>query len=976
MKGVPDPGSLLADSAWVRGLAQHLVRDEHTADDVVQDALLSAVRHRPRQVRAWLRTTVRNLAVTTRRRRERRRQREKVAARPESTASVADLAARAEAQRRVVAAVLALDDPYRTAVLLRYFDDLSPKEIARRTGEPAATVRSRLKRALDMLRGRLDAEYGGQPGAWCAAFLPLALAPRRALATGGVVAGVKSKAALFAALLILLVATVWITVDLRSGSTPPPRQGLATRADGGATEAVEESLEHAPADRVVRRVDVDGTVVDQEGAGVAGAWVAIVPGRERHGLGNWFRELEHLTDPPAPVAETRADENGRFRLDLPAGSLDVIVAIAPGYAVARLAKLDLAEGATNVVLRLKPDILLRGRVESLAGDPIEGATVRPWNAGVPLRHVTATTDASGRFEMVTSADPFLVAVHHPDYVGMVFKLDEERPNRVVFVLERGAALEGVVRHVDTREPLAGVEVAIFHGSTQDAGPLLQRVRTGSDGRFRFERAPTRGHLSVYVGDGRQGRIGTPPIPWSERWKLEEILLGQGKSVTGRVVRRNGDAVEGVAGVRVLVRDQIGFGGSPRGPQRAVSGPDGRFTVEGIRWGARAYLDPRELGFVRVYHSEDPMVIGVGTAVAVRGRVLDDAGAPVPAALVRTQSSISVGGGEVFSGAEGVFVLRGLAPNAPILARKDGYAEARGIAADGVELVLRRQPRPKPRGANSLWGTVVDIFGDPLLGVRVSVSGGHQAIARRGRYELTGVRDGELEIVASRPGFKEARLSGVRAGPGGVEVPPLVLEEAPQETASQPPAGSLSIEGVVLDEYGRPGPLAHVTCVPPAGEAITAFAGLNGRFRLIGLVPGSYRLEKPYSGPYVYDPLVVDAGTKDIVLRPRLGATIEGRVVGAEPGDGPFRAWAAGETSRGAQTDGEGRFVIQGLPEGRYTVSVTRHGWFLDPPLEGVAAGTKGLELRAVRAVSLRGRVVTSDASPLGNISVRIANRNA
>ena len=196
-------------------MARHLVRNEHTADDVAQDALLSTVRHRPRQMRAWLRTAVRNLAVTTRRRKERRRQREKVAARPESTASAADLVVRAEAHRRVVAAVLALDDPYRTAVLLRYFDDLSPREIARRTGEPAGTVRSRLKRALDMLRGRLDAEYGGRRGVWCAALIPLAFAPRPALATGGVTVGAKFKAALLAALLILLLATVWIALDLR-----------------------------------------------------------------------------------------------------------------------------------------------------------------------------------------------------------------------------------------------------------------------------------------------------------------------------------------------------------------------------------------------------------------------------------------------------------------------------------------------------------------------------------------------------------------------------------------------------------------------------------------------------------------------------------------------------------------------------------------------------------------------------------------
>ncbi|MHC4818198.1 MAG: sigma-70 family RNA polymerase sigma factor, partial [Planctomycetota bacterium] len=680
MKSVPDPESLLADSAWVRGLARHLVRDEHTADDVAQDALLSAVRHRPRQMRAWLRITVRNIAVTARRRTERRRQREQVAARPESTASAADLAARAEVERLVVAAVLSLDAPYGTTVLLRYFDDLSPKEIAQRTGEPAGTVRSRLNRALDMLRGRLDAEYDGQRGAWCAALLPLALAPRRALATGGVIAGAKSKVALLAGLVLLLLAMIWIAVDLRGGSTPPPRRGPATHAAFGDEEGSEETPEPAPPGEVGRRVDIDGTVVDQGGAHVADAWVAVVRGRS-----NWFEELERLRDPPAPVAETRADEHGRFRLDLPAGSRDAIVATAPGHGVSRLGNLDLAEGATNVVLRLAPDALLRGRVENLAGEPVEGATVRPWNYGAPLRRLAATTDASGRFEIAASTGTYLVAVRHPDYVGVVFHGGQR--DRLVFLLERGAPLEGVVRHLDTREPLAGVDVAIFHGSAQAAGPFPQSVRTGSDGRFRFERVPTRGHFSVFVDGGRYGRIRTPAIPWSERWRLEEILLGQGKPVTGRVVLRNGDAWEGVAGVRVLVGGDIGFGGSPRGAKRAKSGPDGRFTVEGSQWFARALLDPRELRFARVYHSNDTLVIGVANALTVRGRVLDDEGAPVSGALVGTQSQVG-SAGEVFSGAEGTFVLRSVAPNAPLLAKKDGYAEARGTAADEVELVLR------------------------------------------------------------------------------------------------------------------------------------------------------------------------------------------------------------------------------------------------------------------------------------------------
>jgi len=69
-----------------------------------------------------------------------------------------ELVARAELQRRLVERVLALREPSRSTVLLCYFEGLAPSEAARAMGVPAATMRSRLKRALDELRAQFDAE--------------------------------------------------------------------------------------------------------------------------------------------------------------------------------------------------------------------------------------------------------------------------------------------------------------------------------------------------------------------------------------------------------------------------------------------------------------------------------------------------------------------------------------------------------------------------------------------------------------------------------------------------------------------------------------------------------------------------------------------------------------------------------------------------------------------------------------------------
>jgi hypothetical protein len=50
--------------------------------------------------------------------------------------------------------LLALDEPYQTAIFLRYFEDLPPRAICRRTGANLATVKSRLQRGLVLLRAR------------------------------------------------------------------------------------------------------------------------------------------------------------------------------------------------------------------------------------------------------------------------------------------------------------------------------------------------------------------------------------------------------------------------------------------------------------------------------------------------------------------------------------------------------------------------------------------------------------------------------------------------------------------------------------------------------------------------------------------------------------------------------------------------------------------------------------------------------
>jgi RNA polymerase sigma factor (sigma-70 family) len=198
----PTIETLLAEREWVRNLARVLAGNGPDADDLEQEAWVAALRsppERPGPVRGWLATVLRRRCLDAGRAAARRAAREAAAARPEALPSAAESVARAESLRRVVEAVLSLEEPGRSTVILRYFDGLGPRAIADRTGVPLETVRTRLRRALLELRERLG-EDARRRRAWllllpAAAVIAVAAAGTLFLAENRPVAGLPETAA-------------------------------------------------------------------------------------------------------------------------------------------------------------------------------------------------------------------------------------------------------------------------------------------------------------------------------------------------------------------------------------------------------------------------------------------------------------------------------------------------------------------------------------------------------------------------------------------------------------------------------------------------------------------------------------------------------------------------------------------------------------------------------------------------------------
>ena len=155
------------DSAY--NLARWMVRSEHDAQDVVQEACLRALRSfdtfRGGDARCWLLAIVRNTCCTWL---DRNRRGEPEALMDDDLEAFASddadpqrLLIRQADANQVRSAIDALPAAYREIVVLRELEGLSYKEIASVAGVPIGTVMSRLARARKQLEERLGATDRG-----------------------------------------------------------------------------------------------------------------------------------------------------------------------------------------------------------------------------------------------------------------------------------------------------------------------------------------------------------------------------------------------------------------------------------------------------------------------------------------------------------------------------------------------------------------------------------------------------------------------------------------------------------------------------------------------------------------------------------------------------------------------------------------------------------------------------------------------
>lgn len=245
---------LLAEIGWVQRIARGLVRDAAGAEDLAQEALVRSLDQRahapssPGPLRAWLATLVRRLAIDRGRADASRAARESshAARSRRETDAPHDIVARSERQQALVRAVHALSEPYRTTILLRYLDELAPREIAERMHVDEALVRKRLSRGLAQLRERL-ADQHDDVATWLVALIgPADAAGIGALssATSAPTTGVLFMSTKFVAGLAALVLVGFVTWRFTRDVESPTV--LSARAETPAQLHLEPEAEPVP----------------------------------------------------------------------------------------------------------------------------------------------------------------------------------------------------------------------------------------------------------------------------------------------------------------------------------------------------------------------------------------------------------------------------------------------------------------------------------------------------------------------------------------------------------------------------------------------------------------------------------------------------------------------------------------------------------------------------------------------------------
>ncbi|HEY6320431.1 MAG TPA: carboxypeptidase-like regulatory domain-containing protein [Thermoanaerobaculia bacterium] len=728
----------------------------------------------------------------------------------------------------------------------------------------------------------------------------------------------------------------------------------------------------------------------------------------------------------------RSGEDGRVAITVPGWRFSLTVASHDGDLWRELALLfakGCADGTAAVDLPAPPPAPAGRVVEAASGRALAGALV--WPAGDPAAWVRS--DASGRYRLRSGSvaegrELAAVAAGFLTGHGTVGGPAGAAPRAPTLALRAAADLEGSV--ADGRgHPVARAEVLLAYLGDGPIGARIDREhwRAGAawstaGGAFRFTGLPAGALYEVVArlpGVGScaiaRGRL----VPGRPRLVL---VLRQERGITGRVVDEGGRPIPGARlalspswappsmswPVRQLpfLRD---------GLQRTLSGSDGRFALPDVGASA-ADLRIRAPGFVPYGRDwiglsagrTDLGSIRLSQGVPLRARLGDSGGQPV--AGVEVWNLAAVIGGDILRLDDG-------RPGDP---RADWGLLDHAVSDRGGEVAFQVAPEnqnvawlvlciggfsPSQEGTSPaelvqipVWsqtkrlsGWVVDGDGRPIAGAQVEAAtalddhwlqdgispcalrGGGSAFEARaadrlhrhaetdaqGRFTIGISSQGGWSLTVRAPGFAQAsrKIEGV----------PDPLSDPPLELIMEREA---ALGGVIATADGAPVAGVRIELSQGGGKApASAESDGDGRYRIAGLVPGSYVLSletgssaSSFDAPHEDIELAAGETSRDRRISPSKPLAVDGRVVdawGRPVGGALVEALEEGRLGAATYSRADGSFGLETTSGADANLDVIHDssGFAREPGLCEAHDGViSGVVLGVSPRVTIRGRL--------------------
>ncbi|WP_224365643.1 carboxypeptidase regulatory-like domain-containing protein [Hyalangium versicolor] len=504
-------------------------------------------------------------------------------------------------------------------------------------------------------------------------------------------------------------------------------------------------------------------------------------------------------------------------------------------------------------------------------------------------------------------------------------------------------------------------------------PVYAETVTAADGGFVLEGLPEGDFTLWALGEQSAGlrsgvKAGAQDV---------ELVLDAGLMVGGTVMDSDGQPLAGVA-LTILHERHTRFFDT-------LSGTDGRFSVGPLPkgdYGLTAELEGWLPEFRTHADLEGEHEVFLYRPSRLAGRVLRE-GAPVPGVevVVTAEGCRSLTERKVSADGEGRFALEGVGPCV-----YDFVAEQKGLYAVGhVELEPQMAPPEVVLNLGQallVEGTVRDEAGQPVEGASVAVnlwgrsSQAWQAVTTQdGHYRLGPMEPGTYALDIERSGYVDVRD----------EEYVLELGMEPVEWVLQRAA---TVSGMVVDEEGKPvGDLSLQLSGSGSGADFEygdhTETGADGRFSMDVSRVGTWSLVID-DERFAPQRLSIQAPSQELRVVVRRGATVVGTVTDEQGVPQPrvfVTLWNAATKSeeedsiRSSSTDSRGRFILKGLPEGRFVVEAKRDidgtERSVGKPVELHGSGQLEVALRFDEGHTLSGIVVDGQGAPVEGAAVRV-----